>query len=70
MAMIAYKCPEIQVVVVDINQARTTLAASAGDPLMFCLPVLTALRELPLPSNLAPIVPCLPASPSLCTSTC
>ena len=24
MAMIAYKCPEIQVVVVDINQVRST----------------------------------------------
>ena len=41
MAMIAYKCPEIQVVVVDINQARTTIAASAGGLLMSCLPVLT-----------------------------
>ena len=28
MAMIAYKCPEIQVVVVDINQVRIALAAT------------------------------------------
>ena len=70
MAMIAYKCPEIQVVVVDINQARSTPAASAGGPHTFCSPVLAVLRELPLPSNLARIVPCLPAGRGLCTSTC
>ena len=70
MAMIAYKCPEIQVVVVDINQVRTTLAARAEGPLMSCSPVLTVLREVPLPSNLAPIVPRVPASQGLCASNC
>ena len=70
MAMIAYKCPEIQVVVVDINQVRTTFAASAKRPPMSCSPVFTVLRELPLPSNLAPVVPRIPASQGSCSSTC
>ena len=47
MAMIAYKCPEIQVVVVDINQVRPAPAATTDSCSCSVCKLIYSLRVLP-----------------------
>ena len=69
MAMIAYKCPEIQVVVVDINQARNTFAVTSGAA---CVLFACAYHTLELlcQATLLVFLFCVLASRGLCKSTC